>query len=302
MTRLRFVALVVALTTAGPPAQTVLAVGRTVGDLEASIAFYRDVLDFRIVATRDEEGPEAERRHGVFAMRARTAVLQLGDERVELTEFLTPRGRPIPADARSNDRWFQHLAIVVRDMDAAYAALVRHRVRHASPRPQTLPACNPVAGGIRAFYFHDPDGHPLEILWFPPDKGDPRWHRPGADLFLGIDHTAIVVADTATSLRFWRDEVGLRVVGRSENVGVEQARLNCVEGAHLMITTLRGEAGPGVELLEYVAPRSGRAMPADTAATDRWHQFVVLRLPPAAGAPLPLRTLDHDGHRVLLLQ
>ena len=39
----------------------------------------------------------------------------------------------------------------------------------------------------------------------PPDKGNPKWHRGRDRLFLGIDHTAIVISDTEASLRFYRD-------------------------------------------------------------------------------------------------
>ena len=56
-----------------------------------------------------------------------------------------PRGRPAPVDSRSNDRWFQHVAIVVSDMDGAYAALRSERVEHASTGPQRLPDWNPNA-------------------------------------------------------------------------------------------------------------------------------------------------------------
>ena len=83
------------------------------------------------------------------------------------------------------------------------------------------------AAGIKAFYFKDPDHHALEILWFPPGKGDPKWHRPAATkLFLGIDHTAIVVNDTEASLKFYREALGLKQVAESENYGVEQKHLN----------------------------------------------------------------------------
>ena len=118
-----------------------------------------------------------EELHGVFGARIRVVRLRLGEERLQLTEYLAPRGRPAPADARSNDRWFQHVAIIVSDMDRAYARLRRFGVQHASTGPQTLPKTIPGAAGIRAFYFRDPDGHPLEILQFPPDKGDAKWHR-----------------------------------------------------------------------------------------------------------------------------
>jgi len=161
-------------------------------------------------------GEAYERFQGVLGLRMRVVRMRLGDEAIELTEYLTPRGRPIPVDSRSHDRWFQHIAIIVSDMDRAYASLRQHRVEHASPAPQRLPDWNANAGGIRAFYFKDPDGHPLEILWFPGGKGDPKWHQPSDRLFLGIDHTAIVVSDTAQSLRCYRDTLGLRVVGESD--------------------------------------------------------------------------------------
>src|SRR5258705_2161747 len=104
-------------------------------------------------------------------------------------------------------------------MAKAYARLREHNVRQAWSGPQKLPDWNPNAGGIEAFYFKDPDGHPLEVTHFPPGKGDPRWQRPTDAVFLGIDHTAIVVADTDASLRFYRDVLGLRVAGESENYG-----------------------------------------------------------------------------------
>lgn len=275
------VATATAQVSAAPVAATVAAVEQItipVRDLEASLRFYTDVLAFQMVAKQEREGADEEQAQGLFGLHTSSALLQLGDERVELCEFLAPRGRSLPEDARSNDRSFQHIAIIVRDMDQAYAELRRHRVRHASPSPQTLPAWNPAAGGIRAFYFQDPDGHALEILWFPPGKGPVKWHAAGEALFLGIDHTAIVVADTEAGLRFWRDTVGLEVVGTSENHGPEQERLNNVFGARLRITTLRGRSGPGVELLEYLTPRTGRPMPADTAANDLWHWVVHVRV------------------------
>ena len=189
---------------------------------------------------------------------------------------MAPRGRTVPADSRSNDLWFQHIAIIVGDMDRAYALLRQNKVEHASSAPQLLPGWNKNAAGIRAFYFKDPDEHPLEILQFPPDKGNPKWHRGSDRLFLGIDHTAIAVADTDSSLKFYRDLLGFRVAGESENYGTEQEHLNNVFGAHLRITALRAEAGPGIELLEYLSPRDGRPFPADEHANDLVHRATIL--------------------------
>ena len=147
--------------------------------------------------------------------------------------------------------------------------LREHGVEHASTGPQRLPDWNPNAGGISAFYFRDPDRHFLEIISFPADKGQRRsGTTPPTDVFLGIDHTAIVVDDTNASLRFYRDTLGMQVAGESENYDVEQEHLNNVFGARLRITALRAAKGPGIELLEYLAPRDGRPAPADLRAND----------------------------------
>jgi catechol 2,3-dioxygenase-like lactoylglutathione lyase family enzyme len=252
------------------PVTAVAKVGMTVDDMDRSLAFYTGVLDFQVVSDMEVAGREYEELTGVFGLRARIVALQLGDEMLELTEYLTPRGREIPRDSRSNDRWFQHVAIITSDMLQAYSRLRQAKVRHASTGPQRLPDWNPNAGGIQAFYFYDPDWHVLEVLQFPEGKGDPKWHR-GAGLFLGIDHTAIVVGDTDASLRFYRDRLGMQIVGTSENYGEEQEHLNNVYGAHLRITTLHAARGLGVELLEYLAPRDGRAYPAGARPNDLFH-------------------------------
>jgi catechol 2,3-dioxygenase-like lactoylglutathione lyase family enzyme len=249
----------------------------TVSDMARSLDFYEDVLSFEKFSEVEVEGEAWERLMGVFGLRMRVARLRLGDEEIQLIEVLTPRGRPIPVDSRSNDGWFQHVAIIVSDMDRAFAWLRQHDITYASPSPQRLPDWNPDAGGIEAFYFKDPDGNTLEILAFPPDKGAARWHEAGDRLFLGIDHTAIVVADTDASLAFYRDRLGLQVAGTSENFGPEQERLNNVFGARLRITALRAPGGPGVELLEYLAPRDGRPFPSDTRASDLWHWQINLQ-------------------------
>jgi catechol 2,3-dioxygenase-like lactoylglutathione lyase family enzyme len=233
-------------------------IGLTVSDIDRSVDFFSKVLSFEKVSDTEILGSEYEHLQGLFGMRARVVRMKLGDESLELTEYLTPRGRPIPVDSRSNDGWFQHVAIIVSDMDKAYQWLRQNKVEYASTGPQTLPEWNKNAAGIKAFYFKDPDQHVLEILWFPPGKGEAKWHGDTHALFLGIDHTAIVINDTDSSLRFYRDSLGLKQIGESENYGVEQEHLNNVFGARLRITTLRAALGPGVEFLEYIAPRDGR--------------------------------------------
>jgi catechol 2,3-dioxygenase-like lactoylglutathione lyase family enzyme len=239
-----------------------------VSDADRAADFYSKILTFDKVSDFEVAGDAYEHLEGVFGVRLRVVRLRLGDEAIDLTEYLAPRGRPVPGDSRSNDRWFQHVAIIVADMDQAYARLKQFHVEHASTGPQRLPDWNKNAGGIKAFYFKDPDGHALEILQFPPGKGNPKWQNTGGRLFLGIDHTAIVVSDTEKSLGFYRDVLGLRVAGESENYGTEQEHLNNVFGARLRITGLKAERGPGIEFLEYLAPRDGRPRPREAHAND----------------------------------
>src|SRR6266700_4411008 len=259
-----------------PLVQGVDAIGITVSDMDRAVDFYFKVLTFEKVSDTEVAGESYEHLAGVFGLRMRVVRMRLGDEFIELTEYLAPKGRPIPVDSRSNDRWFQHIAIIVNDMDKAYAWLRQNKVEHASSGPQRLPDWNKNAAGISAFYFKDPDGHPVEVLQFPADKGADQWHRPSDKLFLGIDHTAIVVAETDASVKFYRDLLGMHVAGESENFGTEQEHLNNVFGARLRITALRGAEGPGIELLEYLAPRDGRPFPADEHSNDLVHRQTVL--------------------------
>jgi len=252
-------------------AQVVASVGMTVADMDRAVDFYQRVLTFEYISDVEVAGANYEQLQGLFGLRMRVVRLQLGQEVLVLTEYLTPKGRPIPVDSKSYDRWFQHIAIVVKDMDRAYQRLREFKVQHVSTGPQKLPDWNKAAAGIQAFYFQDPDGHNLEIIYFPPGKGDPRWQQPTDKLLLGIDHTAIVVQHTEASLGFYRDWLGLKVAGASENYGTEQEHLNQVFGAHLRITGLRGKKGPGIEFLEYLTPPGGRPYPETSQSNDLWH-------------------------------
>lgn len=255
-------------------AQTVTAVdaiGMTVGDMDRSVEFYSKVLTFEKVSDVEVWGDQYEHLQGLFGLRMRVVRMKLGDEAIELTEYLAPQGRPFPIDTKSNDHWFQHIAIVVSDMDKAYERLREFNVKHASSSPQRIPDWNQGAAGIKAFYFRDPDGHYLEVIYFPAGKGDPKWQGTNSKLFLGIDHTAIVVASTDESLKFYRDALGLNVAGEGENYGTEQEHLNNVFGARLRISGLRAANGPGIEFLEYLAPGGGRPTSSDIKSNDIAH-------------------------------
>lgn len=272
-------------------------VGFTVSDMDKAFDFYTRILPFEKISDTETFGTEFEHLSGVFGARVRIVRLKLGNEILELTEYLTAGGRPIPVDSRSNDQWFQHIAIIVSDMDKAFEILRKNKVRFASTAPQTLPKTIPNAAGISAFYFKDFDNHVLEILSFPSDKGAKKWRDLAntGQLFLGIDHTAIVVGNSEESMKFYRDSLGLTVAGMSENFGTEQEHLNNVFGAKLHITGLRTkEDGIAVEFLEYLAPRDGKPFPKDTRSNDLWHWQTSFVTPKAEDLAIFIRQNKYD--------
>jgi catechol 2,3-dioxygenase-like lactoylglutathione lyase family enzyme len=252
------------------------AIGITVKDMNRSLKFYSEVLGFKKISDAEYHGEQVERLKGIFGINIRVARLQLGDEIIELTDYLTGGGRSIPEDQKSNDLFFQHIAIVVSDMNKAYLHLRRYNIEHVSTAPQRLPKTIPGAEGIEAFYFRDPDNHNLELIYFPKGKGLEKWQHRNGKIFLGIDHTAIGVSSTTKSHAFYSELLGIDRKGESWNKGIEQEHLNNVEGASLHITGYRAELGPGIELLQYIQPGPGKPYPADSRADDIWHWQTIL--------------------------
>jgi len=251
------------------------AVGITVQDMDRALNFFTKILPFEKISEVEISGTEYEQLKGVFGIRYKKARLRLGNEEIELTDYLTAGGRPIPEDSKSNDLWFQHIAIVVSNMDSAYARLRKFNVQHVSTGPQTLPKAIPAAGGIKAFYFRDPAGHNLELIYFPAGKGDSKWHANGK-IFLGVDHTAIGISNTESSKKFY-SQLGVNYRGESFNFGSEQEHLNNVEGARLHISGNRAAEGMGVEFLEYQNPLTGRPYPKDERADDLVHWETIIK-------------------------
>ena len=180
----------------------------------------------------------------------RLTSLRLGNQVISLAETQPP-GRSYPKDVPGWDPRFQHFAIVVSDMTAAYANLqaFRNWTAISTDGPQILP---PSSGGVTAFKFRDPEGHPLELLAFAPGATPAHWAFQSGNLCLGIDHSAISVADTDRSVAFY-SRLGLARTASSLNVGPEQEKLDDLVGAVVEVTALAPpiQAVPHVELLCY---------------------------------------------------
>lgn len=257
--------------------QRIRTIGLTVSNADRSQAFYTQALGFELVSDTTLTSPEYSQLVGVPDATIRVVSLRLGDESIELMQYLNHPGEPIPADSQSNDLWFQHLAIAVSNMDHAYAHLKPFLTESISDAPQTMPPNNQAAADIQAFKFKDPDRHSLELIWFPPDKGQDKWYQPADRLFLGIDHSAIAVADTQQSLQFYCSLLGMQVDADSLNQGKTQAHLDGLSGAKVRITTLiTALGGLGIELLDYLTPEQERPMQNSWRSCDIAHLQVEL--------------------------
>ncbi|MGI4944249.1 MAG: VOC family protein [Janthinobacterium lividum] len=293
-------ALVAAKLTSRRRGVRILRVSRVVADLDRAEQFYRDGLGFRRVGAGPSDPALAELL-GVPGAIMQQVVLRLGSEEVALVRF-DPPGPAYPADSRSNDGWFQHLAIVAGDLDEAF-----QRLSNQTPQPISMggPVVLPPRNGrVSAFKFRDPDGHPLELIHFPPGTGRTKWQRPGTSTF-GIDHSAIATVDSARSVRFYR-RLGFQVSERSWNYGEAQGRLDGLLGAQAHVTGLRFPEpdGPGLETLAYVPPgRRAPDVPANAVVTD-WVTLLCPNL--RRGVRLESGSLaalvrDPDGHRIVLM-
>ena len=253
--------------------QRVKMIGFTVADVERQTDFFTKVLQFEKISDFRVVGGEYDQMQGVFNTNMRIVHLKLGEQTVELTQYVSPpTGRPIPVPSYSNDEWFQHLAIVVSDMDAAYKVLQDNNVRQVSAQPITIPQSNPGAAGIKAIKFRDPEGHDLELIYFPRGKGNASWQKPTNRLFVGIDHTAMTVDSTERGVTFYRDLLGFEVGGVTFNTGPTQEVLDGLFNDTCLVTAMMpASAPPHVEFLEYKTPPGGRPMPRDTRASDLWH-------------------------------
>ncbi len=250
---------------------------RSVVDLARSVDFYRGALGFELVG----RGPQP----------ARNVWIRLGSECIEL---VATDAASAPAPAVAPDPRFQHAAIVARDMEAAWRRLMSFQPATITiGGPQRLPA---LTGGVTAFKFRDPDGHPLELIAFPYGTGAPRWRSPSTSLTLGIDHVALVVTDADRSIAFYAAQ-RFELVSRQINQGVEQARLDGLANPVVEVVALAIPAAPTphLELLCYRQPRSN-APPRTEAARGR-DGVIVIASPLETGE---IDFIDPDGHLMLL--
>jgi catechol 2,3-dioxygenase-like lactoylglutathione lyase family enzyme len=250
-------------------ARCIVAFGLSTPDAARLADFYAQAFGCRRGPGGRREGAAFERLMGV-AGGAYRQMLTAGNEVIELLQFDHP-GAPYPPNPSPAERTFQHFAFVVSDMHRAVLRL------------------------------ESPDGHPLEFLEFPAAQTPARWRqRIGTGEILGIDHSAISVADTARSVAFYR-ELGFTPTAHTYNQGQAQSALDGIPHPCVAVTALRAtEPAPHLELLCYQsdAPRGNGAAAANDAAATRL-TIEIERFGARTGEEILLR--DPDGHRLHLV-
>jgi catechol 2,3-dioxygenase-like lactoylglutathione lyase family enzyme len=242
-------------------------------DAERLAEFYTHAFGFVPLNDSPKSEPGFGSLIGVANGQVRMKKLRLGGQYVGLAQP-EPCGRRYPDNVPGWDPLFQHFAIVVSDMATAVAALrvIPGWTAISIDGPQTLPASS---GGATAFKFRDPEGHPLELLAFSPAAKPSNWATRSAKACLGIDHSAISVADTGRSVAFYNG-LGLTCTAGSLNVGPEQQKLDGIADAVVEVTALTPTSTPThsvphVELLCYRGNFDRRKVLAnadDVAATQ----------------------------------
>ena len=144
-------------------------VGVCVSDLDRSTRFYVDVLGFEELFTMDmgDEVAATMEQDGPISFRSR--MLDRGDVRVELLQWISPEGTG-DGERRPMDRFgLTHLCIRVDDVEDLADAVV---AAGGSVHHQTLSVLDGmgVGGGpVKLLYLTDPDGTRVELMSGTPD-------------------------------------------------------------------------------------------------------------------------------------
>jgi len=136
----------------------------TVGDIDASLAFYVGLLGLPLIARGVSDDAELAEIMGQEDVSIRWADIEVGDALVlELVEFVRPLGTPITKSLW--DPGATHIGMQVDDID-----VVHERLRDAGVRLVSKPVRLTEEGdwyGVRVHYAIDPDGTWIELVQRP---------------------------------------------------------------------------------------------------------------------------------------
>ena len=129
--------------------------GFVVGDIDAMILFYRDIIGLSLESQGELSGELVSLVTGYAEAQVRVAFLgKAGDNhQVELVQYVTPSGRE--RHGPKNDAGATHLCFKVDNLDVAHAELSDRGVRFVSPPVQVA--------SLKVCLAQDPEGNWLEF-------------------------------------------------------------------------------------------------------------------------------------------
>jgi catechol 2,3-dioxygenase-like lactoylglutathione lyase family enzyme len=133
-------------------------VGLVVANLDSALAFWCNVMGFKIVAQAEESGPHVDKMLGMESVLLNTVKLSIGNNgSLELLHFKSHK---------DSSRWngkpyttgYTHIALTVSNIDVLMRRLTEHGVKFPSP-PQFSPD-----GRVKVIYASCPDGTLVELV------------------------------------------------------------------------------------------------------------------------------------------
>ena len=131
-------------------------VGITVADLDASLAFYCEVLGFELGFRTRATGKWFDTLTRNDGADIEIAMLRLAEFTLQLVQYHASGGTALPLAHHNVGN--PHLCIEVDDFDARH-----HRISTLGLHDPT-PIVDIMGTGMRSFYVHAPDGVPVELL------------------------------------------------------------------------------------------------------------------------------------------
>jgi catechol 2,3-dioxygenase-like lactoylglutathione lyase family enzyme len=135
----------------------------TVGDMDRSIAFYRDLIGCELLPGGGiREGREISEGVGIPNVRLKNYKLRApgSDVIVELIEYVSTKGRSLRPHSVA-DFHIGHMCFTVDELDAVYRALTEKGVEFVS-HPVVVEQT-----GAKFNYAYDPDGNLIEFVEVP---------------------------------------------------------------------------------------------------------------------------------------
>jgi len=136
-----------------------------VSDMQKTKEFYNGRLGLEIAVETVIEDAEFSRGVGLPNTKVLATFFKLPNNAglIETFQYMNPKGKPVPADAKPNNGGWQHLCFQVDDINAACKALEEKGIKFLST-PVTIAKSHPVFAGVRFCYFQGPDREVVEIL------------------------------------------------------------------------------------------------------------------------------------------